>query len=89
MTNQGLSSSLCLFGVYFLIFIALTSSTKKDDNEKENVEGWKKKNIRDYSDADMERLFEQWEVVKFTFLLTSLYFYNINIIIRLLTITRH
>lgn len=23
---------------------------------------WAKKNIRDYSDADMERLFDQWEV---------------------------
>ena len=23
---------------------------------------WKKKDVRDYTDADIERLFEQWEV---------------------------
>jgi len=36
--------------------------------KSENVEGasekWKKKDIRDYTDADVERLYEQWEVVK-------------------------
>lgn len=26
-----------------------------------NKKDWKKKNIRDYSDADLERLYEQWE----------------------------
>ena len=36
-----------------------------EDNKKENKEpkkeDWKKKNIRDYSDADLERLLDQWE----------------------------
>ena len=34
----------------------------KADKEKEAKEKWKKKDIRDYSDADLERLFDQWEV---------------------------
>lgn len=25
-------------------------------------EKWKKKDVRDYTDADLERLYEQWEV---------------------------
>lgn len=34
---------------------------KKFTNE-EDKPAWAKKNIRDYNDADLERLLEQWEV---------------------------
>ena len=43
------------FAVFVLILIAnLPSSLQKGKEEK-------KKDIRDYSDADFERLYEQWE----------------------------
>jgi len=35
------------------------ASDTKDANK--DADKWKKKNIQDYSDADMERLFDQWE----------------------------
>ena len=36
----------------------------KDSKNKETKpeEKWKKKDVTDYSDADVERLFDQWEV---------------------------
>lgn len=44
----------------FLFFgIILISAKKAKDNEKPD---WAKKDIRDYTDADMERLLDQWEV---------------------------
>lgn len=44
-----------------LIFILKTASCKKftDENKPE----WAKKDIRDFNDADLERLLEQWEVI--------------------------
>jgi len=39
------------------LFLALYVKSEEDANEK-----WKKKDIRDYTDADLERLYEQWEV---------------------------
>uniref|UniRef100_A0A0B7B7I0 LDLR chaperone MESD n=1 Tax=Arion vulgaris TaxID=1028688 RepID=A0A0B7B7I0_9EUPU len=44
--------------VYFNICIA-----KKDTSDKSNSESekWKKKDVRDYNDADIERLLDQWE----------------------------
>merc|ERR1711988_283940 len=46
------------FRVYFCLFLLnfLVSSVLCSDGDK-----WKKKDIRDYNDADMERLFDQWE----------------------------
>ena len=37
---------------------------KEDAANKKTKEGeeWKKKDVRDYSDADIERLYDQWEV---------------------------
>lgn len=52
---------------------ALLVSTKKfKDNEKPD---WAKKDIRDYSDADLERLLDQWEVNNADVIL-NMCFYN-------------
>lgn len=42
----------------FLISLCFTFGKKSKDEEKPN---WAKKDITDFSDADMERLFDQWE----------------------------
>lgn len=39
--------------------IAVESAKKTDENEKP---AWAKKKITDYSDADLERLLDQWNV---------------------------
>lgn len=44
----------------FVIFPLTWSKKYQGDNKPE----WAKKNIRDYSDADIERLYDQWEVSK-------------------------
>lgn len=56
-----------LFTVYILSVTALVfaeEDSNKIKNKKDNdaSQKWKKKNIRDYNDADLERLFDQWEV---------------------------
>jgi len=33
----------------------------KEGKDEDGVNSWKKKDVRDYTDADLERLFEQWE----------------------------
>ena len=40
------------------VFLAAT----KEDSGGGEAEKWKKKDVRDYTDADIERLYEQWEV---------------------------
>ncbi|KAJ1527401.1 hypothetical protein ONE63_007383 [Megalurothrips usitatus] len=45
--------------IYLVAFIFVFSWGKKADPEKKPE--WAKKDIRDYSDADMERLLDQWE----------------------------
>uniref|UniRef100_A0A1B0D3G5 Uncharacterized protein n=1 Tax=Phlebotomus papatasi TaxID=29031 RepID=A0A1B0D3G5_PHLPP len=42
-----------------LVFLIVAVSGKKSDEK--NKPQWAKKDIRDYTDADMERLLEQWE----------------------------
>jgi hypothetical protein len=47
---------------YVLLFatiICITQCKKFQDKDKP---AWAKKDIRDYNDADVERLLEQWEV---------------------------
>ena len=53
----------CLFMILFSIHLCISSEGKNEDNAKEK---WKKKDVRDYTDADLERLFEQWEVHVFS-----------------------
>lgn len=45
--------------VNFLILINLASAKKATGDNKP---AWAKKDIRDYNDADLERLLDQWEV---------------------------
>jgi hypothetical protein len=45
--------------INLLLLVTLTNCKKFDDKEKPE---WAKKDIRDFSDADMERLLDQWEV---------------------------
>ena len=45
--------------IYFIVTVGNADSAEKGEDQKEK---WKKKDITDYNDADMERLFEQWEV---------------------------
>lgn len=54
----------CTFCLLFFLFVLQLSSskTKKETSGEEESEKWKKKDIRDYNEADIERLFEQWEV---------------------------
>lgn len=50
-----------VFSVLLLILLmVLLIESKKNSNSKEKPL-WAKKDIRDYSDADMERLYDQWE----------------------------
>ncbi|XP_053609929.1 LDLR chaperone boca [Plodia interpunctella] len=49
-------SNLVLF--LLIMFICNGTAKKLKDEEKP---AWAKKDIRDYSDADLERLFDQWE----------------------------
>lgn len=51
--------------VYILfICILITLGKKYKDEEKPD---WAKKDIRDFTDADMERLLDQWEVKELLF----------------------
>lgn len=44
----------------FCLLIAVHSKKFKDEEKPD----WAKKDIRDFTDADMERLLDQWEVKK-------------------------
>lgn len=46
--------------LFILVFICFTISFAKKPKTEEKPD-WAKKDIRDFSDADMERLFDQWE----------------------------
>ncbi len=41
-----------------------------EENDQKSDDRWKKKDVRDYTDADIERLFDQWEVSFGSFRLT-------------------
>lgn len=48
-----------LFHLLFLLALAALSASKKFDEEEKPA--WAKKDIRDYNEADLERLLEQWD----------------------------
>lgn len=50
----------CTSHVFILVCLLITSQCAKGKDKGD--EKWKKKDVRDYSDADLERLFDQWEV---------------------------
>lgn len=47
------------FILFLLVLVPLVLAKKFADEEKPD---WAKKDIRDYSEADLERLLDQWEV---------------------------
>ncbi|XP_014778382.1 LDLR chaperone boca [Octopus bimaculoides] len=51
---------LCLFSLLHNVAVTAEKSKLKSSNP-DSADSWKKKDIRDYSEADLERLYEQWE----------------------------
>ena len=49
----------CFLAISISIHVCMCQEMKTEDETREK---WKKKDVRDYTDADLERLFEQWEV---------------------------
>ena len=49
------------FAVFLCLLCRLTLTDAKKSEEKEKP-AWAKKDIRDYTDADLERLLDQWDV---------------------------
>lgn len=50
--------SALIFASLILALVFTRAKKFKDDKKPE----WAKKDIRDYTDADMERLLDQWDV---------------------------
>lgn len=50
---------LTFFYCIFVLHVVLVNSKKFSEDSKPE---WAKKDIRDFSDADMERLLDQWDV---------------------------
>lgn len=48
-----------LTSIIFLLFLYSAQGKKFKEDEKPK---WAKKDIRDFNDADLERLLDQWEV---------------------------
>ncbi|KAJ8311558.1 hypothetical protein KUTeg_010913 [Tegillarca granosa] len=46
---------------FFLLFNCTWSKESKKDAQNEEKDKWKKKDVRDFNDADVERLYDQWE----------------------------
>ncbi|KAK3095072.1 hypothetical protein FSP39_009919 [Pinctada imbricata] len=53
-------SAICIFLLTISIFSSVAFAKLKEKDSKAE-EKWKKKDIRDYSEADLERLYDQWE----------------------------
>eukprot|EP00057_Strongylocentrotus_purpuratus_P012745 XP_011667219.1 PREDICTED: LDLR chaperone boca-like isoform X1 [Strongylocentrotus purpuratus] len=57
-----MSKSTFLIVVFLVTFLATTYCGDASEEEEDGPsQKWKKKDIRDYNDADLERLFDQWE----------------------------
>ena len=52
-----------IFPGLFLIFLCFAQFMSNENGKKSPTKG-KKKDLVDYTDAEIERLYEQWEVVK-------------------------
>ena len=60
MVSKRISIVILLIAVNSLLLV--NGGKKSKDSEKP---AWAKKDIRDYSDADLERLLDQWDVCCF------------------------
>lgn len=52
-------TSIVLLSVCLIISTVVATDAKDNENDKP---AWTKKKLADYSDADMERLLDQWNV---------------------------
>ena len=53
----------CVFFTFVLtVYLIGEGATNGRSDNKDARKDWKKKDLTDYNDADVERLFEQWEV---------------------------
>ena len=61
---KKLGVGLCVIMLLILLFSPYATCSKEDTDEDKPPEDdkWKKKDVRDYSEADLEKLFDQWEV---------------------------
>lgn len=50
---------------FILLLLVLTPLVLAKKYNGEEKPDWAKKDIRDYSEADLERLLDQWEVEKY------------------------
>ncbi|XP_041356246.1 LRP chaperone MESD-like [Gigantopelta aegis] len=50
-----------LFVLLFSLFVINAVFCDSDQTDRKEEEKWKKKDIRDYDDGDVERLYDQWE----------------------------
>lgn len=53
-------TSKLIFLLFFVNSLLIVSGGKKSKNGEKPA--WAKKDIRDYSEADLERLLDQWDV---------------------------
>lgn len=58
-----ISTNMKKFGVAVLLLLTccLIGIVQSKKSEPGNKPDWAKKDVRDYSDADLERLLDQWE----------------------------
>lgn len=67
-TESNMASSISLgkylrqIHVNLVIILMLTALVKCKEDDEKPEEKWKKKDLTDYTDADIERLYDQWEV---------------------------
>lgn len=58
------------FSILIILIVALVAPAISKKSSKDDKPEWAKKDIRDYSEADLERLLDQWEVSRLTKSLT-------------------
>ena len=68
--NFGLRKLWTVFFVMMILAVLLeVNAEKKKNSDDDKQKKKKKKDLRDYNDADLERLFDEWEVSWFNSLL--------------------
>lgn len=61
--SRTMAKSTFLIVVLLVTFLSTTYCGDTSEEEEDGpAQKWKKKDVRDYNDADLERLFDQWEV---------------------------
>ena len=49
--------------ILLLVCVSVVYCSVDGKDNKVDSEKWKKKDVRDYTDADLEKLLDQWEVL--------------------------